>query len=61
MKCPKCRAKTRVLYTDALPSEVVRFRRCPQCGFSYETIERFICVWVRKKDEKNKQDEKVAA
>lgn len=51
MKCPHCGGKSHVLYTQKLQKEVSRFRRCLECGYTFETTEKFVCVWVRKQNE----------
>ena len=41
MKCPKCKTKLKVQYTIVGPeNEVMRRRKCPECGHAIFTEER---------------------
>ena len=39
MNCPDCKAKTTVRYTKTEKTGVMRYRRCPECGRTFQTRE----------------------
>ena len=40
MSCPRCGTQVcSVIRTNALPSVVIRIRRCEKCGQTFETVE----------------------
>jgi transcriptional regulator NrdR family protein len=43
MLCPECIGKTRVIGTQS-SFETERFRKCPDCGYSFSTIEKIKAI-----------------
>jgi len=43
MYCPKCKNKTKVIDSRAMPNKngVMRRRRCPVCGHNFQTYEEY--------------------